>query len=119
MCLQLLNQSDGPNFNTRSQTRQDSTSNNSTTQANTTPDVSPDTMPTPKTLTVDRLEALLQMQKTDPFCKCISKCLSNGKAPQYEQGYLEIYCKLHTLPQREGQDSELPSSNDRNPQQTF
>ena len=22
------------------------------------------------------------MQKTDPFCKCISKCLSNGKAPQ-------------------------------------
>ena len=32
----------------------------------------------------DRLEALLQMQRTDPFCKCISKCLLNGKAPQYE-----------------------------------
>ena len=30
------------------------------------------------------LEALLQMQKTDPFCKCISKHLSNGKAPQHE-----------------------------------
>ena len=53
--------SDGPTFNTRSQTRQYSTSNNSTTQANTTPDVSPDTTPTPKTLTADRLEALLQM----------------------------------------------------------
>ena len=33
----------------------------------------------------------------------------------YKQGYLEIYCKLHTLPQGEGQDSELPSSNDGNP----
>ena len=38
----------------------------------------------PKTLTVDRLDAVLQMQKTDQFCKCISKCLSNGKAPQHE-----------------------------------
>ena len=24
------------------------------------------------------------MQKTDPFCKCISKCLLNGKAPHHE-----------------------------------
>ena len=24
------------------------------------------------------------MQKTDPFCKMISKCLSNGKVPQHE-----------------------------------
>ena len=31
-----------------------------------------------------RLEALLQMQKTDPFCKRISKHLSNDKAPQHE-----------------------------------
>ena len=37
-----------------------------------------------KTLTVDRLETLLQMQRTDPFCKCISKCLVNSKAPQHE-----------------------------------
>ena len=29
------------------------------------PDVSPDSTPTPKTLTADRLEALLQMQKTE------------------------------------------------------
>ena len=55
-----------------------------TTQANTTPEVSPDPTPTPKTLTVDRLEPLLQMQKTDPFCKHISKHLSIGKAPQHE-----------------------------------
>ena len=27
---------------------------------------------------------LLQMQRTDPFCKCISKHLLNGKAPQHE-----------------------------------
>ena len=75
---------DGPAFNTRSQTRQDSTSQHNTTQANTTPEVSPDPTPAPKTPTVDRLEALLQMQKTDPFCKCISKHLSNGKAPQHK-----------------------------------
>ena len=55
-------QMDGPIFNTRSQTRQDSTSSNSTIQAYNTPDVSPDTTPAPKTLTADRLEALLQMQ---------------------------------------------------------
>ena len=84
MCLQLLNQMDPPSTQ-EVQTRQDSTSNNSTTQANTTPDVSPDSTPTQKTLTEDRLEALLQMQKTDPFCKCISKHLSNGKAPQHER----------------------------------
>ena len=24
------------------------------------------------------------MQRTDPFCKCISMCLSNGKAPKHE-----------------------------------
>ena len=52
------------------------------------PDVSPkislEATPTPKSLTADRLEALLQMQRTDPFCKCISKHLLNGKAPQHE-----------------------------------
>ena len=63
----------GPTFNTRNQTRQDSTSQNNTTQANATPEVSPDPIPTPKTITAERLEALLQMQKTNPFCKHISK----------------------------------------------
>ena len=44
----------------------------------------PTSDPTPKSLTADRLEALLQMQKTDPFCKHISKHVSNGKAPKHE-----------------------------------
>ena len=39
---------------------------------------------TPKSLTADHLDALLQMQRTDPFCKCISKRLLNGKAPHHE-----------------------------------
>ena len=33
-------------------------------------------------LTADGLQALLQMKKTNLFCKRISKCLSNGKASQ-------------------------------------
>ena len=35
-------------------------------------------------LTTDRLDTLLQMQKTDSFCKHISKRLLNGKAPKHE-----------------------------------
>ena len=63
---------DGPAFNTISHTKQDPTAHNPTAPPDITPDISPVTSPTPKTLTADRLEALLQMQKTDPFCKCIS-----------------------------------------------
>ena len=48
------------------------------------PELSAAPYPTPKLLTADRLEALLQMQKTDPFCKRISKGLSNGNAPLHE-----------------------------------
>ena len=44
------------------------------------------TLPPPKSLTADHLDALLQMQRTDPFCKCISKRLLNGKAPHHEFG---------------------------------
>ena len=52
-----------------------------------TPDITkitdtPEAMPKP--LTKDRLKALHQMQRADPFCKCISKCLSNGRAPKHE-----------------------------------
>ena len=75
---------DGPAFNTRSQTQQCHASDQSTAQQHVTPDIMPTSDLTPKSLTADRLEALLQMQKTDPFCKCISKCLSNGKAPKHE-----------------------------------
>ena len=42
----------------------------------------PDAMPNP--LTKDRLKALQQMQRTDHFCKCISKCLLNAKALKHE-----------------------------------
>ena len=43
---------------------------------------------TPKPLTAKRCKNLLQMQKMDPFCKCISKQLSNSKAPQHEADLL-------------------------------
>ena len=74
----------GPAFNTRSQTQQCLASDQSTAQQHVTPDIMPASDPTPKSLTADRLEALLQMQRTDPFCKHISKYLSNGKAPKHE-----------------------------------
>ena len=41
----------------------------STVQPDVMPEVSKVPDPTPKSLTADRLEALLQMQKTDPFLK--------------------------------------------------
>ena len=75
---------DGPAFNTRSQTHKHLSPDVSTSQPNVTPEVLGATDPTPKSLTADRLQALLQMQKTDTFCKQISKCLSNGKAPQHK-----------------------------------
>ena len=75
---------DGPAFNTRSQTHDCLSMDTSTPQTDITPDVSEAKDATPKSLTADRLQALLQMQKTDPFCKRISKHLSNGKAPQHE-----------------------------------
>ena len=64
---------DRPTFNTRSHTQNTSPSTASTPHPNIAPKISQETTPTPKPLTVDRLEALLQMQRTDPFCKCISK----------------------------------------------
>ena len=79
-----VSNTDGPTFNTRSQAQQCLQPDNSTAQPSITPKVSTVPNPTPKSLTADRLEALLQMQETDPFCKWISKCLSNGKAPQHK-----------------------------------
>ena len=75
---------DGPTFNTRNQTQQCLTPDTSPAQPSIKPEVSPAPNQTPKSQTADRLEALLQMQKTDPFCKWIFKCLPNGKAPQHE-----------------------------------
>ena len=76
----------GPAFNTRSQTHQHLSPDTSTShpQTDVTPDVTDTTDPTLKSLTADRLQALLQMQKMDPFCKQISKHLSNGKAPGHK-----------------------------------
>ena len=48
------------------------------------PHISQDNNPTPKSLTDDCQDALLQMQCTDPFCKHTSKRLLNGKAPHHE-----------------------------------
>ena len=60
---------DGPAFNTRSQTHHHLSSDTSTSQPDVTPDIPEATDPTPKSQTADRLQALLQMQKTDPLCK--------------------------------------------------
>ena len=64
--LSVMN-SDGPAFNTRSQTCQCLSMDTTTVQPDVMPEVSNAPNPTPKSLTADRLEALLQMQKTDPF----------------------------------------------------
>ena len=86
--------SNGPAFNTRSKTSHQCQTTMNAEPSNTYPyreTVKPDFTTvkathdvTPKPLTDDRHKALLQMQKMDPFCKCISKCLSNGVAPKHE-----------------------------------
>ena len=75
--------SDGPAFHTRSHTKStlDSTSALHTGAA---PHISQDPTTTPKPITADHLDALLQMQRTDPFCKHISRRLLNGKAPHHK-----------------------------------
>ena len=75
---------DGPAFNTRSCTQKNSPDTTSITHPDVLPQISQEATPTPKPLKADRLEALLQMQRKDPFCKCISKCLLNGEALQHE-----------------------------------
>ena len=61
-----VSNTDEPAFHTRSQTWQHLTLDTSTAQPSFTPGVSPVPTPTPKFLTVDRLEVLLQMQKLTP-----------------------------------------------------
>ena len=67
---------DGPAFHTRIHT-QSASDSTSTLPTDTAPHISQDATPIPKSLTTDHLDALLQMQRTDPFCKCISKRLLN------------------------------------------
>ena len=89
-----VTQTDWPAFNTRSHTKQHPTAHSPMAPPDITPDISPVTSPTPKTLTADRLETLLQMQRTDPFCKCISKWSLSGKAPQHE---MDIFTHVRGL----------------------
>ena len=72
-----------PVFHTRSHT-QSISDPTSTPPVIPQPHISQDDTPMPKSLTADQRDPLLQMQKTDPFCKCISKRLLNGKAPHHE-----------------------------------
>ena len=74
---------DGPAFHTRI-TQHTSLSTTSSPHLDTAPQISQEPMTAPKLLTADHLDALLQMQRTDPFCKHISKRLLNGKAPHHE-----------------------------------
>ena len=75
---------DGPAFHTRSHTQNTPSSTTSTPHPDTTPQISQEPATAPKPLIADCLEALLQMQETDPFCKCISRRLLNGKVPHHE-----------------------------------
>ena len=70
--------SDGPAFHTRSHTQSTSDST-SALHTDVAPHISQGPTTTPKPITADHLDALLQMQRTDPFCKCISRRLLNGK----------------------------------------
>ena len=74
---------DGPAFHTRHHT-QSISDLTSAPPAEPTPHISQDATPMLKSLTADCRDALLQMQRTDPFCKCISKRLLNGKAPHHK-----------------------------------
>ena len=75
---------DGPAFNTRCHTQHTSPSTTTTTHPNISPKISQESTTTSKPPTADRLDALLQMQRTDPFCKCILRRLLYGKAPHHE-----------------------------------
>ena len=75
--------SDGPAFHTRSHTQSTSDST-SALHTDAAPHISQDATTTAKPITADHLDALLQMQRTDPFCKHISRRLLNSKAPHHE-----------------------------------
>ena len=83
--MMTVTHTDGPASNPKSCTRKDSPGTTFTPHPDVTPNISPDTNQTHKYLMVDRLEALLQMQRIDPFCKCVSKHLFNRKAPQHKR----------------------------------
>ena len=75
---------DGPVFHSRSCTQNSPPNTTSTPHPDTAPQISEEPTTAPKPLMADYLEALLQIQKTDLFCNCISRRLLNGKAPHHE-----------------------------------
>ena len=70
---------DVPAFNTRSRTAQCTITEGPTSKQQSDA-VTPDVTGTPSTTA----KPLLQMQRINPFCKCISNHLSNRKAPKHE-----------------------------------
>ena len=78
-----VHSTDGPAFHIRSCTQNTSTTT-STPHPYMTLQISQEPTTTPEPLTAEYLEALLQMQRTDPFWKHISRRLLNGKAPHHE-----------------------------------
>ena len=75
---------DGPAFHTRIHTQNTSSGTISTPHPDTEPQISQEPTTAPKPPTADHLEALLQMQKANLFCKHISRRLLNGKAHCHE-----------------------------------
>ena len=61
--MQTASPADGPTFNTRSHTKHTSPSATSTPHPDISPKISWGPTTTPKPLTVERLDALLQMQR--------------------------------------------------------
>ena len=78
-----VSSNDGPAFHTRSHT-QNTPDTTSTPHMDTTPQIFQEPTTTQKPFTAEHLDAFLQMQRTDPFFKHISKGLLNGKAPYHE-----------------------------------
>ena len=77
----------------------------STVPPDVTSEISAAPDPMPKSLTADRLEAVLQMQKTDPFCERISKWLSNVKALKHETDiFTQVWGLLYKHVTNSGQE---------------
>ena len=79
---------DRPAYNTKSCTKKDSAGATFTPHPDITPDISPDMNQTPKSLMAERLDALLQMQREDPFCKHISTVYLMEKHHNMKQIFL-------------------------------
>ena len=75
--------SDGPTTHTHSKTLVP-TDTTPPTDVQSMVTLNPGTVSAPPPLMEDHQDTLQVMQKTDPFCKCTSKWLLNGKAPYHE-----------------------------------